>query len=317
MTSAWVKMGRLGDAIMVRHTLFSLPWAIGAILLVTQGQPSGWTIFWVILAALGGRTAANAFNRLADETFDRANPRTAGRELPTGKVNRKQLALLTGVSTAVLVVAVAQLNWLCLALLPVAGAMVFGYSYTKRFTWLCHFWLGATSALAPLGAFLAFAGHFEARFLVLWASIAVWIAGFDILYATQDIAFDRTTGLHSIPARFGAKKALFISRGCHLATLVGLALTGFLWPLSGWWWLGVGGVAGLLVAEHVVAHGGTERHFRLASYGINELVGVLMLVVTIVAVYTSAGPTSGPPWTTWFALDVFSPEFWTGKGVLW
>lgn len=305
---------RLGDAVMVRHTLFSLPWALAAVLLVTAGRPDVLTLVWVVLAAVGARTAANAFNRLADEDFDTANPRTANRELPRGAVSRSQLWTLTAASTLVLVLAVVQLNLLCLVLLPVAAALVFGYSFTKRFTWLCHFWLGATCALAPLGAFLAFAGHFEARFLVLWASVALWIAGFDILYGVQDIAFDRASGLKSLPARFGPRVAFWASRACHLGTLMGLGLTGFLWPLSPWWWAGVALAAALLVTEHLVARGGTERHFRLASYGLNEVVGVTMLVFTALAVYL--GPAGTPPWARWFALDVFSVPFFTLQGLL-
>lgn len=316
MTSEKPSWRKLGDAVMVRHTLFSLPWALGAILLVTGGRPDPLLLVWVILAAVGARTAANAFNRLADADFDAANPRTAGRELPTGKVTRGQLVLLTAVSVAVLVYSVFQMNLLCLLLLPVAGAMVFGYSFTKRFTWLCHFWLGATCALAPLGAFLAFAGHFEARFLVLWGSVALWIAGFDILYAVQDIDFDRKTGLWSVPARFGAPRSLWISRACHLGTLAALVLTGFLWPLAPWWWGGIAAAAGLLFAEHQVARGGTERHFRVASYGINEVVGVTMLVFTALGVYLAGPADAGRPgWAGWFALDVFSADFFSLKGL--
>jgi 4-hydroxybenzoate polyprenyltransferase len=308
---------RVGDAIMVRHTLFSLPWALAAVLLVSAGHPDALTLVWVVLAALGARTAANAFNRLADEDFDKANPRTAGRELPVGHVNRGQLWLVTVAAAVVLVVAVIQMNFLCLVLLPVATVMVFGYSFTKQYTWLCHFWLGATCALAPLGAFLAFAGHFEARFVVLWGSVALWVAGFDILYAVQDIAFDRRTGLKSVPARFGARAAFWISRSCHLATLGGLVLTGFLWPLGPWYWGGVAAASALLAAEHVVARGGTERHFKIASYGLNEIVGVTVLGFTAVAVYTA--PASGSSlahWAQWLGLDVFSVDFFTLKGLL-
>lgn len=307
---------RVGDAIMVRHTLFSLPWALTAVLLVTQGRPDALTLVWVVLAALGARTAANAFNRLADEDFDRANPRTRGRELPTGQVTRGQLLVVTATSAVVVVVSVIQMNLLCLVLLPAAGFLVLGYSFTKRYTWLCHFWLGATCALAPLGAFLAFAGHFEARFLVLWGSVALWIAGFDILYAVQDIAFDRQTGLKSVPARFGARAAFWISRGCHLATLVGLGLTGWLWPLGPWYGAGVAAAAGLLAAEHLVARGGTERHFRIASYGLNEIVGVTVLGFTALAMYTAPAPGPLVGWASWFHLDVFSIDFLTLKGLL-
>jgi 4-hydroxybenzoate polyprenyltransferase len=309
-------LGRVGDAIMVRHTLFSLPWALAAVLLVTGGRPDPLTLVWVVLAALGARTAANAFNRLADAEFDAANPRTQGRELPAGKVTRGQLTALTAGSAAVMIFAVVQLNLLCLVLLPVAAGLVFGYSFTKRFTWLCHFWLGATCALAPLGAFLAFTGHFEARFVVLWGAVALWIAGFDILYAVQDIAFDRQAGLKSLPARWGARTAFWVSRGCHLGTLGGLALTGLLWPLGPWYGGAVVVTTVLLAAEHLVARGGTEKHFRIASYGINEVVGVGVLVFTAAAVYTAPAGATLAGWASWFGLDVFSVPFWTLKGVM-
>lgn len=314
MISSIKSLGKLGDAVMIRHTLFTLPWTLGAVLLITGGRPDLLTLVWVVLAAVGARTAANAFNRLVDVDFDAANPRTADRELPTGKVSATQLILLTVVSSGVLVLAVVQLNLLCLALLPLAAGMIFGYSYTKRFTWLCHFWLGATCALAPLGAFLAFAGHFEARFLVLWASVALWIAGFDILYAVQDIVFDRRTGLHSLPVRFNARTAFLISRLCHVATLMGLALTGFLWPLGPGYWGAVVVTAVLLVAEHLVARGGTERHFRIASYGINELVGVSALGFIVLGVYWA--PVAPTPFASWFSLDIFSWDFFALKGLL-
>ena len=314
------KARSLGDAIMVRHTLFSLPWAIAALLLVSGGNPDPITALAVIVVAVGARTAANSLNRLIDEGFDAANPRTAGRELPTGRVSHRGLWGLVAVGGGLAVVATGFLNLLCIVLLPVAAFLVGAYSYTKRFTWLCHYWLGATVALAPLGAFLGVAGHFEVRYFVLAGSVAVWVAGFDILYATQDIAFDRQTGLKSIPARFGARAAFWISRGSHLATLAGLVATGLLWPVGALWWVGVAATALLLAAEHRIARGGTEKHLKVASYGLNEIVGVTMLVTAVAAVYTAGWfPTPAilpPGWVAWASRDMFTIDFWTLRGLL-
>jgi 4-hydroxybenzoate polyprenyltransferase len=312
------RLSKLGDAIMVRHTLFSLPWALGALLLVSAGRPTAVQAVAIVVASVGARTAANAHNRLVDEAYDAANPRTAARELPTGQVTRRQLWMLVAVGGVAAVVATFFLNWLCVALLPVAALLVGGYSYTKRFTWLCHYWLGATVALAPMGALLGVAGHFEARFFVLAGSIALWVAGFDILYATQDIAFDRRSNLQSIPARFGAKPAFAFSRLSHVGTVTGLAVTGLLWNVGALWWLGIVTLVGLLVAEHVIARGGSEKHLRIASYGLNEIVGVTMLGFVIAAVYTAPAvpaPLLPAGWVNWFSLDVFSPEFWRFEGV--
>jgi len=314
-SSPLAKLGRLGDAVMIRHSLFSLPWALAALLLASAGFPDPWKLLWIVLAAVGARNAANALNRLVDERFDAANPRTAGRDLPSGRVSRRDLWLLALAMAVLMVGATWMLGWLCVALLPVAGVFVVGYSYTKRFTWLCHYWLGFTCALAPMGAFIALTGHFEARFFVLMGAVALWVAGFDILYATQDIAFDRRMGLKSIPARFGARGAFWISRASHLGTVAGLALTGLLWPLGWWYWLGVAAAAGLLAAEHGIARGGSERHLRVASYGINEVVGVVFLAFTALAVYTAPGTPLSPA-ASWFALDVFGTGFWTFQGWL-
>ena len=298
----------LGDAIMVRHTLFSLPWAVGALLLATNGAPTLVQTAAILVASVGARTAANALNRLIDERFDAANPRTAGRELPRGAVTRTGLWAVVAVGGLSAVVATFFLNWLCVALLPVAAFLVVGYSFTKRFTWLCHYWLGATVALAPMGAFLGVAGHFEARFFVLAGGIALWVAGFDIRYAVQDIAFDRQAGLRSIPARFGADMALAISRLSHAGTVVALAVAGLLWPLS-WVW-----AVGLVVMLALILGGA-----RVGPYGLNEIVGVTMLVFLAAAVYLQPalpGVAFLPAgWTAWFALDVFSSEFWAFKGI--
>ena len=277
----------LGDAVIFRHTLFSLPFALAAVLVESEGRPPLLKLLFIVLAAASGRNLANALNRLIDRDIDARNPRTAGRHLPSGKLKTRDLVLFSVAMGAILLASTAALGWLCLALLPLAGVAIFGYSYTKRWTWLCHFWLGATCAIAPMGALIALTGRIlELRFFAMAGGVALWVAGFDILYAIQDIAVDRAQGLHSVPARFGERGARLIAAASHAGSLVLFAALPFLWrPLGPAWWAGLGVMAALLVAEHLVARGGTERHVRIAAYGINEVIPLVMLLAAILDVY--------------------------------
>lgn len=278
-------LGMIGDAVIIRHTLFSLPFAIVAILLETGGHPPLRPLILIVLAAASARNAANALNRVIDADIDAQNPRTSGRHLPTGRLSKRQLLVFAAIMGALLVASAAMLNWLCVALLPVAAVLLGGYSYTKRFTWLCHFWLGVACSAAPMGAFVALSGRFELRYFVLAAAVALWVAGFDMLYALQDIEFDRATGIHSVPARFGATGARWLSAFCHAGTIGGLAALPLFWPLSWAYGIGVIVAAGLLIAEHIVVRGGSERHVRIASYSINEVVPLVMLAATALDIY--------------------------------
>jgi len=278
-------LNMIGDAVIIRHTLFSLPFAIVAILLETGGQPPLRPLVLIVLAAASARNAANALNRVIDADIDARNPRTSGRHLPTGRLSRRQLLVFAAIMGAILVVSAAMLNWLCVALLPVAAVLLGGYSYTKRFTWLCHFWLGIACSAAPMGAFIALSGRFELRYFVLAGAVALWVAGFDMLYALQDIDFDRNAGVHSIPARFGAAGARSISALCHAGTIGGLAALPLFWPLSWAYGIGVIVAAALLIAEHIVVRGGSEHHVRIASYSINEVVPLVMLAATAIDIY--------------------------------
>jgi len=220
-----------------------------------------------------------------DADIDARNPRTAGRHLPAGLLSKKELLVFAGVMGALLVASAAMLNWLCVALLPVAAVLIGAYSFTKRFTWLCHYWLGVACAAAPMGAFIALSGRFELRYFALAGAVALWVAGFDILYALQDIEFDRREGLHSVPARFGARGARVVSALSHLGTLVLLAAMTLFWDLSWAYYAGVFIAGILLAAEHVVVRGGTERHVRIASYSINEILPLVVLAATAVDIY--------------------------------
>jgi 4-hydroxybenzoate polyprenyltransferase len=284
------KLRLVGEAVIFRHTLFSLPFALAAVLLESGGRPSAWKLAWIIVAVMAGRNAANAINRVVDRDIDAANPRTASRHLPSGKLSPRDLRIFAGAMLALLVLAAAMLGWLYVALLPIAGIAVFGYSYTKRFTWLCHYWLGATCALATMGSFIAVSGRiFEFRYFAISAAVASWVAGFDIIYALQDIEIDRAQGLHSIPERFGTGWARVIAAGTHCGTIVLLASAPLFWKLGAPYLVGTALAAALIAAEHIVALGGTERHIRVAAYSINEIVPLIMLAAVLVDLYTHWG----------------------------
>lgn len=280
------KLRDIGDAVIFRHTLFSLPFALAAVLLETGGRPPLRKLILIVAAAASGRNLANALNRLVDRDIDARNPRTAGRHLPSGKLSERDLVLFAAAMGAILLASTAALGWLCLALLPLAGLLIAGYSYTKRFTSLCHFWLGVSCAIAPMGALVALSGKlFVLRYFVISGAVALWVAGFDIIYALQDIEVDRSQGLHSVPARFGKKVARLVAASSHAGTMVGLALLPAFWPLGPAYWAGFALAAALIAAEHLVALGGTERHIRLAAYGINEIIPLVILTAVALDVF--------------------------------
>lgn len=270
---------------MIQHTLFSLPFAASALLLETGGVVPSQKLLWIFLAILGARNGANALNRLVDHSIDAKNPRTAGRHLPSGRLSRLDLWIFAIACILLLIGSTCMLNWLCVALLPVALAMVFAYSYTKRFTWLCHYFLGATVAIAPMGTLLALNGAFKLSYFIVSAAVATWVAGFDIIYATQDIAFDRAQGLYSIPARFGAKKALHIAAFSHLVSFALLVLWGISYQVGPWYYLGCVAVGSLLFVENALVAPGRLKHVTTAAYHINEIVSVLFLAFVVLEVY--------------------------------
>jgi 4-hydroxybenzoate polyprenyltransferase len=284
-----VKIGHIGDAVIFRHTLFSLPFAIVALLIEGNGHPPIAKIILIILAAVAGRNAANALNRVIDAEIDAKNPRTASRHLPAKILSKKTLLIFTAIMEIILVVSAALLNPLCVMLLPLAAILIGGYSFTKRFTWLCHCWLGVACACAPMGTFLALSGRFEFRYFVLAASHALWVAGFDILYALQDINFDRSENLHSIPARFGSKIARAIAMLSHAGTIIGLTALPLFWNLSYVYLGGIALSAVLLISEHIIALGKTERHIKIASYSINEIIPIVVLLGTVLDLYIPIG----------------------------
>jgi len=285
LPAAALKLRLIGEAVIFRHTVFSFPVAVCAILLESAGRPPAREVVLILLAAAAGRNAANAMNRVIDADIDKKNPRTAGRHLPTGALSKKALVVFSAAMGAVLVVCAVLLNPLCAILLPAAGALIIGYSFAKRFTWLCHYWLGVACAIAPMGAFLGLAGAFELRFFVLAAAHALWVAGFDIIYARLDIDFDRRSGIRSIPARFGDGGARAFAAASHLGAAACWFILPLFWDLSPWYYVAALFAAALLAAEHVVSIRNSERRVKIASYSINEVVPLVLLAGVAMGVY--------------------------------
>jgi 4-hydroxybenzoate polyprenyltransferase len=267
------------DLVKFAHTAFALPFALIAALAAARGLPAWPVLSWIVTAMVGARTAAMAFNRLADHRLDAVNPRTAARGLPAGRVSRRFAWCLVAGGAAALVVAAWRLNPLCLALSPVALAWVFSYSYSKRFTSLSHLWLGLGLGLAPLGAWLAIRGAFALAPVVLAVAVTAWVGGFDVLYSLQDEAFDRAAGLRSLPVRLGARRAIGVARALHAAAAAGFA--GFAWMIGAGWglWLGVAAAAGLLVWQHSLVAPGRLERLDTAFFTANGALSLLMFLL--------------------------------------
>jgi 4-hydroxybenzoate polyprenyltransferase len=263
------------------HTVFALPFALTSAALAMGPQVRWAVVGWIVLAMAGARSAAMGFNRLADQEIDARNPRTAARELPRGAMSRAEVWVFVVASAVVLVAAAAMLNPLCLALSPVALLVVFGYSYAKRFTSLSHVVLGLALAIAPVGAWLAVQGRFAAVPLVLGLAVLCWVAGFDTIYACQDAAFDRSAGLHSIPARLGVRRALVVARVFHVAVVGLLGLLYLLTPLHPVYLAGVAGVALLLCYEHSLVRHDDLSRVDAAFFTVNGWVSVGYFAFTL------------------------------------
>jgi 4-hydroxybenzoate polyprenyltransferase len=270
------------------HTLFALPFALAAMLLPRRGLPDGATIGWILAAMVGARTAAMSFNRLADHRLDARNPRTAGRELPSGRLSRGFVAGALALSAGLFLLAAARLNRLCLLLALPTLAVLLGYSLTKRFTALCHLALGTALGISPLGAHLAVTGAFDAGFAaaaVLGAAVALWVAGFDVIYACQDAEADRALGLRSIPASLGVPRALRVAAAFH-AGAAGLLFSYGVLAGLGPWFFGAAGVAtALLLLEHRVVRADDLARVNLAFFHLNAAVSLLVLAGTAADIF--------------------------------
>lgn len=282
---AFKKLRLYGELVMFSHTLFSLPFALAAMLIAAGGFPGLHTALWIVLAFTGGRNAANALNRVIDRDIDARNPRTAGRHLPSGKLHRRDALLIAAAGTALLIVSAFMLNPLCVMLLPLAVAAFVVYSYTKRFTWLCHIVLGAACAAASFGAWIAVTGKIELSTFVIAAANAAWVAGFDVIYAIQDIDFDRAEGLYSIPARFGAKLSRLAAAAMHAGSIFFLLATAYLNRLGPWFYAGVGVIALFFVIEHLLIvperTARDSRIFNFAAYNMNQIIGITLITFTV------------------------------------
>jgi len=267
------------EMIKFEHTLFALPFAFLGAILAAQGLPSWQQILWITVAMFGARSAAMTFNRIIDRRFDAENPRTANRELPSGKLSVGFAWSFFAVSVALFLLAAYALNWLTLALSPVALLSILGYSYAKRFTSFAHLILGWALAISPTAAWIAVLGTIDSEVpLLLSLLVMMWTAGFDVLYACQDFEYDRKAGLRSIPARFGIKNSLWIARFFHAQAFIVLVLLYLVTDLG---WLALTGVLAvgvLMIYQHTLVKPNDLSRMNAAFFTTNAFVSVILLV---------------------------------------
>lgn len=262
------------EMIKFEHTIFALPFAMSSALVAARGLPDVRTLLLILAAMVGARTAAMAFNRIADLRLDELNPRTANRALPRRLISIGAAWSLVVVSSAVLITAAFLLNPLAFALSPVALAIILGYSYSKRFTSLSHLWLGLSLGIAPVGAWIAVTGRIDFEPLVLSAAVILWTAGFDIIYALQDVDFDRRFGLFSLPARIGPRNALLVSRVFHTGATGLLVWFGVISKLGFWYYLGVALAACSLLYEQSIVSPQDPSRVNAAFFNANGIVSI-------------------------------------------
>ena len=279
MKSFWTKLKTTLEMIKFEHTLFALPFAFLGAVLAANGLPTWWQILWITVAMFGARSAAMTFNRIIDRKFDAENPRTANRELPSGKLSVNFAWTFFIVSVALFELAAYELNWLTLSLSPVALLSILGYSYAKRFTSLAHLILGWSLAISPTAAWIAVRGAIDdITPLLLSLLVMMWTAGFDVLYACQDFEFDKKAGLRSIPARFGIKNSLWIARMFHFQAFVVLLL---LYAVTGLGWLALVGVlvvGGLMIYQHTLVKPNDLSRMNAAFFTTNAFVSVILFL---------------------------------------
>src|SRR5215216_1490135 len=266
------------------HTIFALPFAYVGAFLAVGGVPSAHDLVWITVAMVGGRSLAMALNRLIDAGLDARNPRTAARELPSGLLSVPAVVAFCVASLALFLVAVWELDPLVRWLWPIPVLAFVVYPYLKRFTWLCHLWLGAVDGLAPVGAWVAITGELPLAAWELGGAVALWIAGFDLFYSLFDVDVDRRQGLHSFATRFGVRGTFWGARVLHALTIVLLALAGLGLDLGLAYWLGVAAVAALLAFEHSLVSPNDLRRLDAAFFTINGVISVLFCLFVLAEV---------------------------------
>lgn len=269
------------EMIKFEHTVFALPFAIMSAFIASGGVPPLPKLGWILVAMVGARSCAMAFNRLADAEIDGENPRTAMRAIPAGLITKAAVWVFTLVSAALLVIAAWRLNPLAFALSPVALAVIMLYSYTKRFTSLSHFWLGLALSISPVGAWIAIKGQFDWTPIVLCSVVLLWTAGFDIIYACQDITFDKKHQLHSIPARIGIRWALWLSSILHVIAVLLLFCIPLLTELGVFYYIGVGIVVCIFIYEHAIVKPNDLSRVNLAFFTLNGTISLVLMALSI------------------------------------
>ncbi|HYF91748.1 MAG TPA: UbiA-like polyprenyltransferase [Symbiobacteriaceae bacterium] len=289
------KVKTFAELVRFEHTIFNLPFAYLGAFAAARGWPTWTQVLWITVAMVGARSAAMGMNRIFDAEIDAKTPRTKSRHIPAGLVAKKEAWGLVILALLLLLLAAFNLNPLCVKLFPFAVLTVGIYSFTKRFTWLCHVWLGLSVAWAPFGAYIAVSGKVTWESLLLVGIITLWNAGFDVLYATQDMEADVVNGVHSIPARFGLARSLVIARVLHLGVVALTAAYGFTggfwpglnplaWPLAGWIYFGGWAVvAGLLHYEHAILSPRDMSRLNAAFFNVNGYVSVAYFLITAAA----------------------------------
>ena len=282
------KAALLARLVKIEHSVYALPFAYAGAFLAANGAPTWAQLLWITVAMVGARSAAMALNRLIDAELDARNPRTAERELPAGRLGRREVWLFTVVSVSLLVLAAFQLSEPCRYLWPVPLAAFVLYPYAKRFTWFCHYALGLTLGLAPAAAWLAVSGRLGAVPWLLFFAVGLWVGGFDVIYAIFDLDFDRRNGLHSVPVAVGARGALVVAAVSHAVAVALLAAVGVLCGLGPVYWVGLAAVTALLAWPHLdIARRGLDR-VGMTFMTVNGAVGLLYGAVVVVATLWSA-----------------------------
>lgn len=269
------------EMIKFEHTIFALPFAVMSAFIAARGLPALEKLGWILVAMVGARSCAMAFNRLADAELDSRNPRTSMRAIPAGLITKSTVWTFTLISAGLLVFAAWRLNPLAFALSPVALAVIMGYSYTKRFTALSHFWLGLALSISPVGAWIAINGRFDWTPIVLCLVVLLWTAGFDIIYACQDVNFDRKHGLHSIPAKLGIRGALWLSAALHVVAVLLLLGIPLLTELGVFYFVGVGVVMLIFIYEHAIVKPNDLSRVNLAFFTLNGTISLVLMVLSI------------------------------------